>query len=149
VGGGAGDSIFLDPRFAIEEAVVAYETALTLAAARVQTLLLLEEHAAALHHAREFHGWHEEVVGGLVAIDIAAARSAAVAEAEGVAEAHARSRLLRLSKGFMDGVHEIQLHVAGRPAVIQELRDRGIPGRAYVESLRDRHDVPVVMLPVP
>jgi hypothetical protein len=49
----------------------------------------------------------------------------------------------------MDGVREIQLHVAGRPAVIQELRDRGILGRAYVESLRDRRDVPVVLLPVP
>jgi hypothetical protein len=67
-------------------------------------------------------------VGGLVPIDIAAARSVAMAEAEGVTEADARSRLLRTSQRFVDGVREIQLHVAGRPGVIQTLIDRGIGG---------------------
>jgi hypothetical protein len=146
VGGRAGGSILLDPRFTPEEAVAAYEATLTLAAARVQALLLLEEHAAALHHAREFHHWHEEAVQGLSPIDIAAARSAAVAEAEGVSEADARSRLLRTSQPFMDGVREVQLRVGHRPALIQTLIDRGIAGREYIEAVRDATDVPLVLL---
>ena len=146
VGGRAGASILLDQRFRLEEAVAAYEAALTLAAARVQALLLLEEHAAALHHAREFHRWHEEALDGLTPIDIATARSAAMAEAEGMSEADARSRLLRTSQQFMDGVREVQLHVAGRPALIQTLIDRGLGGREYVEAVRDAADVPLVLL---
>jgi hypothetical protein len=63
-----------------------------------------------------------------------------------MAEADDRSRLQRVSKGFMDGVREIQLLVAGRPAVIRALIDRGIRGRDYVKSVRSARKIPLVLL---
>jgi len=139
VGGGV-TSILLDGHFTLEEAVVAYEAALTLAAARVQVLLLIGEKRAALHHAYEFHGWHDEAMGRLVAIDIAAARSRQLASAMGLSEEDARSQLLRKAKHFTKRVHEAQLHIATRPELLRTLIDRDVNGREYVEAVREgRH----------
>jgi hypothetical protein len=148
VGGRAGPSIFRDPHFTLGEAAAAYEAAPHLASARLQTLLLIEQHAGALHYAQEFHDWHERVVGALVATDLADARSGVVAERERISEEDARARLLRLSRDFLDGVREVQLQVSGRPAVVQVLIDRGIGGREYIEAVRARADVPLLVLPV-
>jgi hypothetical protein len=127
--------------------VAAYEAVLVLAAARIQTLLLLEQYAGALHHAREFHRWHEQVLDGLTSIDIAVARSRHAAEADGLPEEDARTLLLQRSKPLLGGIHEIQLHVADRPAVMRSVAERGIRGREYVETLREPDDVPVLVLP--
>jgi hypothetical protein len=149
VGGAAGASVFHDPRFTLEQAAAAYEAALTLAAARVQTLLLLEELPAARGHARQFQRWHDELLFGLTPTDIAAARSSDPARRDGASEADARGRLLPLAKRFMDGAREIQLHVAGRAAMVEALIERGVRGRAYVEALRERTDEAVLVLPGP
>jgi hypothetical protein len=148
VDGQVATPIFRNPGFTLEQAVAAYELALTLASARIQTLLLLEEHAAARRHALEFHDWHERAVSGLRPIAIAEARSRQLAEETGRSEPDARTNLLGRSERFIDGAREIQLHVADRPAVIQKLMDRGIRGREYVEALRDCRDVPLLALPV-
>jgi hypothetical protein len=111
-------------------------------------LLLLEEHAAAQHHAQEFHQWHERSLSSLRPVTISSARSRQLAEDTGSSEPDALSKLLERSKPIIDSVREVELHVADRPAVIQNLIERGIQGRAYVEALRDRTDVPVRMLTV-
>jgi len=149
VGGQVAPSIFLDPHFTLEQAAAAYESALTLAATRIQTLLLLEQHAAARHHAREFHQWHDRSLSTLRPVAIASARSRQVAEDDGISEQDARSKLLQQSSEIIDSVREIELHVAERPAVIQNLMERGIKGRAYVEALRDCTEVPVLILTMP
>jgi hypothetical protein len=146
-GGGPEPSVFRDPRFSLEEAVAAYESVLVLAAARLQTLLLLDEHAAARHHAEEVHQWHERAIADLTPVDIAAARSRPLAEAEGMSEEDARSRLLRVARTFKDGVHEIRLQLADRPALFTTLAAKGIRGREYVEELRAQNDEPVLILP--
>jgi hypothetical protein len=146
-GGGPEPSVFHDPRFSLEEAVAAYEAVLVLAAARVQTLLLLDEHDAARHHAAEVHRWHEKAMAGLTPVDIAAARSLHMAEAEGLSEADARSRLLRVARPFKECVHEIRLQLADRPALLTTLATKGIRGREYVEELRGQNEEPVLILP--
>ncbi len=149
VGGPAGASAFRGPRFTVEEAASAYEAALALAAARVQVLLLLGHLEAALHQAEEFHGWHEGVVAGLTPVDVAAARSRHLADAEGLTEEDARSRLLRSSRPLFEGVREVQLNVACLPKRLRLLAARGISGRDYVEAQRNATDVPIVALPAP
>jgi hypothetical protein len=146
VGGRYGPPLFLDARFSLEEAAAAYEAALVLAAARVQTLLLIEELAAALYYSREFHRWHEAAVGHLVSLDLAAARARRLAEAEGCSEEDARARLLRAGRHFLEGVQEARLFAADRPALVQTLIDRGIRGREYVEAVRQREDLPLLFL---
>jgi hypothetical protein len=149
LGGQVAPSIFHDPRFTLDQAVAAYELVLTLAAVRIQTLLLIEQHAAARHHAEEFHRWHDAVMFAIKPIDVARARSRQEAETTGSSEADARARLLLPSEEFVASVREIQLQVADRPAVIQSIMDRKIRGRAYVEALREREDVPLVVLEEP
>jgi hypothetical protein len=146
--GKVGPSLFCDPRFSLPEAILAYESALTLASSRVQTLLLLEELPAACRHAQEFQEWHERVVSGLKSIDLARARSRQEADRRGLAEDDAYARLLREGRDFMEGVHEIQSHLDQRPTVLQQLRERGVSGREYVAALRERTDVPFVMVPL-
>ena len=148
-GGAAGASVFHDPRFTLEQAAAAYEAALALAAARAQTLLLLEELPAARGHARRFQRRHDELLFGLTPADVAAAGSSAPARRDGASEADARGRLLPLAKRFMDGAREIQLRVAGRAAMVEALIERGVRGRAYVEAVRERTDEAVLVLPEP
>jgi hypothetical protein len=149
VGGGVGAPLLLDPRFTLQEAAAAHEAVLALAAARVQALLLLEEKAAALHHARELQRWHEQTVAGLSPPDVAAVRARALAEAEGVSLEDARARLLRLAEGFKESVLEAQLQAATRPGLLEALAERGWGGREHVEAVRERRDVPVLTLPLP
>jgi hypothetical protein len=148
LGGQGSGSIFLHGSFSFEEAVAAYEAVLTLAAVRIQVLLLIEEQAAALHHAEEFHRWHDSTLQRLRPIDIATARSRELADREGIREEDARARLLRWSESFMDGVREAQLAVADRPGLLCYLRKRGIRGRDYVEALREQRDHPMLVLPI-
>jgi hypothetical protein len=147
VGTGSGRSILLDDRFTLDEAAAAYETALNLAAARIQVLLLVEEHAAALHCASEFHEWNERAVGGLLAVDLAVARYRRFAALEGISEEDARIRLLRVCRPFTNAVHEMRLHVASRLDLLRAFIDQGIRGREYVEAIRDA-TIPILVLPV-
>jgi hypothetical protein len=147
VGGAFGPSILCDPRFAFDQAVAAYEAALTLASARVQTLLLLGEMAVARGHAQEFHQWHDRTMFGLTAVEIAEARSGELSRRTGMREGDARSQLLPAAREFVRTAREIQLLTADRADVIQDLIARGVSGRAYVESLRARTDTPLVVLP--
>ena len=125
----------------------AYEAALTLAAARVQTLLLLGEMAAARGHAQEFHQWHNRTMFGLTPVEIADARSGELSRRTGMREGDARSQLLPSAREFVRTAREIQLLTADRADVIQALITRGVAGRAYVESLRGRTDAPLFILP--
>jgi hypothetical protein len=142
-------SIFLDARFTLQEAVAAYEAALVLAGARVQTLLLIEELRAALDYAREFALWHEGIVTGLTPPDIAAAKVQRLAEEKGLSVEDARAKLRRAAEFFLAAVRETQLYVTTRPELLQALVDRGISGRKYVETVRERGDVPLLALPLP
>jgi hypothetical protein len=144
VEGKVGPSLFCDARFTLAEAALAYESALTLASTRVQSLLLLNERPAACHHAREFHEWHERVVSGLRSVDVATARSRHLADEKGLSEADAYALLLQQTAPLMDSVHETRLHVLNRPTVIRYLMDREIAGRDYVTHLRERRDIPLV-----
>jgi hypothetical protein len=146
VGGVGAASAFLDWRFTLEEAAAAYEAALALAAARVQALLLIEECAGALRCAREFHEWHERAVGGLLAVDVAASRSRQLADAAGLSEGDAHSRLLHEGLRLLEAVREARLHAASRVDLLRALAKRGASGREYVEAARDAA-VPLLALP--
>jgi hypothetical protein len=129
VSGGVGPSIFLDPRFSLQEAAAAHEAVLVLAAARVQALLLIEEVAAALHHAREFACWHEGAVTALSPPDLAAARARPLAEAKGLSLEDAHAQLLRLAEDFKEAVWEAQLQAATLPGPRRRLAPPA-PGRS-------------------
>jgi hypothetical protein len=149
VSGLTAPSIFIDSHFSLEEAAVAYEAALALAAARVQALLLIEQHAAAVCQAREFSCWHEAVVTRITSIDIAEARWRGLAQSEGLSEQDARARLHRRSEPFLAGLLEVHRHIAHRPLLLQALVARGLNGREYVEAVQRSGGVPLLALPVP
>jgi len=122
------------PRFRLGEAA-AYEAVLVLGAARVQTLLLIEEPAAALHHARDFCRWHQEAILGLTSAEIASARWR---PGSGRRDLGGRPRQAAvagtaLAGGGLGG----HLHVGARPAAVRSLIDRGVRGRDHVHSLRE------------
>jgi hypothetical protein len=148
LGDRAASSLLCDARFTLEQATGAYETVLLLAAAHVQTLLLIGEERAAQHHAKEFHNWHDQLLLDLTPIDIATARSRHLAEQEGLREEDARARLLRRANEFVQVGREAQHLVAQRPLLIETLQTKGIRGREYIEAVRERTDTPVLLLPV-
>jgi hypothetical protein len=149
VGGVWGPSILLDGRFNLEQAVAAYESALALASARLQVLLLLGELAAARHYAEAVKDWHDKAVLPLTTPDIVRCRVRVLAEATGLCEADARAQLLEKSRNFLAVVSEVQFHLADRPSLIEHLMDRGIDGYSFVKELRGRQDVPLLLLPRP
>ena len=58
-------------------------------------------------------------------------------------------RLLGTAHHFLDAASEIPLRLADRPLLIEHLMERGIDGPSFVKELRDRQDVPLLMLPRP
>lgn len=145
VGGTLGPSVFFDSRFSLEQAAAAYESVLTLATARVQTLLLLDEMAAALQQAEELYRWHAQTMLGLTAVKLVRARAQHVADTSGMREEDARTRLQEAFHRFLTHVFEIHLHLADRPALIHSLREQQVPGSAYLHELRQRQDTPLVL----
>ena len=41
----------------------------------------------------------------------------------------------------------VQEQAASRPTLLETLTERGVGGRAYIEAVRDRLDVPLLALP--
>lgn len=144
VGDGTGRSVFLDGRFTLEQAVAAYGSVLTLAAARVQALLLLDETEAARRQTEELCRWHEQTMLGLTAVDLARVRAKQLAAAAGLREVDARARLLDTSHRFLTHVCEIHLGLAGRQELVRSLAERGVSGCQYLHELRRRQDTPLV-----
>jgi hypothetical protein len=127
-----------DTRFTLEQAAAAYETVLTLASARIQTLMLLGQMEAAHGHAADFHKWHEQTMFKLSSADIARLWAPQVAPETGLTESEAHSQLLRTSRQFVEGVFDIESCLAGRPELIQTLMQRNMPSKQYLLELRGR-----------
>ena len=122
-------SIFLDGRFAFEEAVAAYESVLLLDAARFQTLLLMGEENAAMVYAQNVLTWHRSSVFQLLPDEIARTRSKNLAEQDGRREPDVRSELRRSAEAFIETVFEIDRHLTERIELLAYLIDKGIRGR--------------------
>ncbi|MBI3822047.1 MAG: lipase family protein [Planctomycetes bacterium] len=148
LGKGARNSIFLDDRFAFEEAIAAYESLLLLDAARFQTLLLMEEKRAALFAAETFLAWHRDAVFQLTPDEIARATSLRRAGDDTRKEPDVRRDLLRMAETFKERVLEINQHVAARIELIRYLIAKEMSGRAYVDECRQNMDSPLMILPV-
>jgi len=141
VGSEAGRSILLDNRFEFEEAVQAYESTLILASAHSQTLLLVGQERAALHHAEEFHKWHTELIVPIDPVDMVNPRVSAT-------DADERSRRRRKAESFKQHALEIDRQLAGRVQLVRYLIDKGVSGRAYIEAAREQTGSPILLLPV-
>jgi hypothetical protein len=143
-----GKSLFLDHRFALEEAVAAYEAALMLAGLRIQVLLLLEQMPAALHFSRDVRDWAVGAIGGLRTTDIVDLRWKALAEAKGLKEDDARSRLSGQVVRMLDTLQHARDCLDARPALLEDLAHRPVSGREYIEDIRTRKEEMVLVLPV-
>lgn len=95
-------SIFLDERFAFEEAVTAYESTLLLDTARFQTLLLMGEEKAAVDHAQNFLAWHEASVFQLAPDDIARTTAKRIAGPAARHEPNVRGQLRRKAEDLKE-----------------------------------------------
>lgn len=148
LGKAAAKSILLDGRFTFEEAIMAYESVLLLDSVRFQTLLLLDEKAAALVYAQRFLEWHESAILKLPPDEIARARSSVPGEGKMHDEPELRAHARRRAQGFKEQVFEVHRHAGQRIDLVRYLLDRAINGRSYIEQVRQETDAPVHFLVV-
>lgn len=139
-------SLFLNPRFPIEQVTAAYEAALRLASLRVQTLLLLDEMDQAIHYAEDVRRWHKENILNLKRKDLADARRPANADYGFYSASEAKNSYMQEIKPLVDTIHEVQASIDSRVMLLRSLKEQGIKGREYIETVRNRKDSPLLLL---
>lgn len=148
IDGAAGRPVFLDADVPLGQAAACYESAVSLAAARVQCLVLIGETIAAVRQATSFLDWHEKLLAGLSSVAIARTRSGPTAARTGADESDVRVALLYRARGLVEGVTDVQLNLSSQPALLTHLAAECIDGREYLACLRQRADTPLLLLPV-
>jgi hypothetical protein len=138
---------YLDPSFALEEAVAAHQTTLQLAAAYTQILLALDQVRAARVYAEDVAGWHDTLLQGLTPPKVAEAHARQTAERDAVHEDDAHEVELRRARHVLETARDTQTVLEQRGAILETVETRGLPGTKVVAELREHHEHGVLILP--
>lgn len=134
----AAHNVFLSPDYTLEQAIAEYQRVVQLSLARMQVLLLQNEQRAATNFAEEVSQWHQSLARSLSPVALADARTTGRA-APTVRE---REQAVAAAQDAIAAVRESSILLAQKPAII-----RSIPGpvATFVETLRERRDLPVLV----
>lgn len=143
-------SIFLHASIPLREAMAAHEAMARLVAARIKTLVVLDELPSAKAYAIEFRDWLRERFRDFTPSSIVDARYRETAEREKKTIDLARLDLLPSSQAFVKLVREQQLFADSIVELLETLIRRGdVSGRTYVRQLQEETEHPFLILERP
>jgi hypothetical protein len=147
VGNRAAEQALLNAGSPLQSALAAYEAAMRLAGARIQTLMLLRELPAARQFAGEVQRWHEGAMLGMNWVDLARVRAQELPALAGQPTV-TRPQLRELSVGLVNRLIDTQEALATREDLLTHLHERKIDGHEYVRAAREQTGHSVMVLPV-
>lgn len=142
-------SVFLYASIPLSEALSAYEALARLVAARVKTLVILNEIGAALAYAEEFRDWLRDRFMHFTPPAIVDARYQDTAVREGQPVEIVRIDLLPRAQRFISLVREQQAFADSTVELLKTLLQADVDGKAYVRSLRDETEHSILIIERP
>jgi hypothetical protein len=142
-------SVFLHASIPLQEAISAHEALARLVAARVKTLVILNEIGAALAYAEEFRDWLRDRFLHFTAPAIVDARYQTTATREGKPVEIVRIELLPIAQRFIQLVREQQSFADSTVELLKTLLQRDVDGKAYVRALKEERDHPILIIERP
>lgn len=143
-------SIFSIASIPLQEAISAHDAMAQLVAARIKTLVALDELQTALVYSREYRDWLRLRFRDFTAPAIVDARYREVAERDGKELETARMDLLPLAKAFIKLVRGQQVLADFLVELLETLLQRGdVDGREYVRILEEESEHPLLIVERP
>lgn len=126
--------------------LAAHETLTQLVATRTQCLILLNELDAALHYANEWSQWLARNYDSLTPPALIESRLRSDVQSIDKAEDYRRLEILNESTSFLQVVRAQQEFARTAPDMIATLKNIEVPGRTYVEHLRNQQEQEILVL---
>jgi hypothetical protein len=142
-------SVFLHASIPLQEALSAHEALARLVAARIKTLVILNEIGAALAYAEEFRDWLRDRFSHFTPSAIVDARYQAAATREGKPVEIVRIDLLPQAQRFISLVREQQAFADSTVELLKTLLQRDVDGKAYVRALKGETDHSILVIERP